>query len=471
LIGRNGAGKSTLVSLLTGLQRPDEGEVEISGVPASAGAPDLACVYQHSRLVPALTVAENVMMGHYPHRHKSVIDWDAVRSLARGPLEDWGMGHLADALVEDLDPVQAKVVEICRALSQRPGVLLLDEPTAGLDKQDAERLFGFVDQLRTRNVTLVYVSHHLDEIYQLCDSATVLRDARHVLTSNLSELPKEALIQAMVGDGAPSGVSVSKADLVQDEVAKASVETSVGLSIDGLIVDGTLEPFDLLVRQGECVGIAGLEGSGKTEVGAVLAGIRRPDGGQVFVRQRKVRLGDVPAALAAGISYVPPDRRTQGIVPLMSVSENTTMTATRGLSRTVIPCILAILLRRDLERVYRKLAGEWQIVASSPQQAIGELSGGNQQKCVMARGFATEPAVLVMQNPTAGIDVASKASIMATLDQMLSRGAAGIVISEDFEDFSLCSRVLVLVRGQVRSVLEGAWTEGDLVSAMQGVEQ
>lgn len=471
LVGRNGAGKSTLVSLLTGLERPDRGELTISGVPASAGAADLACVYQHSRLVPALTVAENVMMGHYPRRRGALIDWSAVRLMAKGPLDDWGLGHLLDALVEDLDPVQAKVVEICRSLSQRPAVLLLDEPTAGLDKQDAERLFGFVDMLRARSVTLIYVSHHLDEIYRLCDSATVLRDARHVVTSNLAQFPKEAVVKAMVGDEAPVGVSMSSPDLIQEEVTKTPDQTSVGLAVDSLIVDGRLESFDLVVRQGECVGIAGLEGSGKTEIGAILAGIRRPDGGRVIVREREVKLGDVPAALSAGISYVPPDRHAEGIIPLMSVSENTTMTATRRLTRTVIPFVFRVLLRRDLDRVYRRLAGQWEIVAASADQPIGELSGGNQQKCVMARGFATEPAVLVMQNPTAGIDVAAKAFIMTTLDQMLNRGTAGVVISEDFEDFSLCSRVLILIKGRVQSVLEGAWTEGDLVSAMQGVEQ
>jgi simple sugar transport system ATP-binding protein len=370
--------------------------------------------------------------------------------------------------------VQAKVVEICRALTQRPRVLLLDEPTAGLDRDDAERLFAVVDRLKAQGVTLLYVSHHLEEIYRLCDSATVLRDARHVVTARLEDLPMDALVTAMVGDDAPPELTAHApgSDTPAAAVAAIAAEGApVRLQLRGLTVAGEVDDFSLEVRRGECVGIAGIEGSGKGAIGAVLAGLRRGSAGSVTVDGRPVPAGDVRRALAAGIAYVPPDRHAQGLVPLLSVSENATMTATRALVRRLAPGLPTLLRRRDRDRAYQHLAGQWEIVASSPEQPSGELSGGNQQKCVMARGLATDPAVIVLHNPTAGIDVAAKASIMRTLEQIFSRGACGVVISEDSDDFALCSRILVVFDGRLVATLDADWSEGDLVSAMQGAEQ
>jgi simple sugar transport system ATP-binding protein len=474
LIGRNGAGKSTLVSLLTGIQRPDAGTVTIAGGPANTGTSAVACVYQHSRLVPALTVAENMKLGDYPRRAARTIDWGRVRSESEEQLAAWGLSHLAPALVEDLDPVQRKVVEICRALSHDPEVLLLDEPTAGLDRDDAERLFAVVDRLKERGVTLVYVSHHLEEVYRLCDSATVLRDARHVVTATLDELPMRALVTAMVGEDAPPELTAHAdgVEAVQSPRMRgtAAPDAPTRLRIAGLSVPNRVHDFDLDVRRGECIGIAGLEGSGKGEIGAVLAGLLKPSAGSVSVDDRRVRFGDVRAALDAGIAYVPPDRHARGMVLDLSVTENATMTATRRLARRPIPGFLSILRARDRERVFQQLADQWQIVAASPQQLIRELSGGNQQKCVMARGLATDPVVLVLHNPTAGIDVAAKASIMETLGQILAGGACCVVISEDPDDFALCARILVVVKGRLTASLETDWSEGDLVSAMQGAD-
>lgn len=473
LLGRNGAGKSTLVSLLTGIQRPDRGTIRIAGRAATTGASAIACVYQHSRLVPALTVAENVMLGHYPRRRGGAIDWGRVRHEAERHLAAWDLAPLAGLLVEQLDPVQAKVVEICRALTQSPSVLLLDEPTAGLDRDDAERLFAVVDRLKAQGVTLVYVSHHLEEIYRLCDSATVLRDARHVVTAPLGELPMQALVAAMVGADAPPQLTAHATAESSAPVAPAAVgeDAPVRLRARGLSVPDRVDRFDLEVRRGECVGIAGIEGSGKGEIGAVLAGLLRPAAGDVAVDGRPVGLGDVRTSLRAGIAYVPPDRHAQGLVAELSVSENATMTAARRLARRPLPGLPGLLLPSDRDRVYQGLAREWEILAASPQQAIGELSGGNQQKCVMARGLATDPAVIVLHNPTAGIDVAAKASIMGTLAGIFASGACGVVISEDPDDFALCSRILVVFQGRQIAALDADWTEGELVSAMQGAEQ
>jgi simple sugar transport system ATP-binding protein len=479
LVGRNGAGKSTLVSLLTGLHRPDSGTLTINGESA-ADADAVACVYQRSRMVPALTVAENVVLGDYPRGVGGLISWRGVRAQAEAHLRSWGLADLADTPVERLDAVQAKVVEICRALKQQPSVLLLDEPTAGLDKRDAERLFTVIDQLKAQGVTLIYVSHHLEEIYRLCDTATVLRDARHIVTADLSELPMRALVDAMVGDEAPAEVRAHVPDEAQSgapTTATAAVrrrvaaDAPVRLQVSGVSVAGLLQDFELAVRRGECVGVAGLDGSGKAEVGTVLAGLLAPDAGEVAVDGRRIGLGDVRTALRAGIAYVPEDRHARGMVPQLDISENATMTATRSILRRPLRRGPGVLLTRDRDRAYRELAGHWEIVASGPRQLIAELSGGNQQKCVMARALGTDPSVLVMHNPTAGIDVAAKASIMRTLDGIFAAGACGVVISEDPDDFALCSRILVVVKGRVATCLGTDWTEGDLVSAMQGADQ
>ncbi|MCW2992937.1 MAG: transporter ATP-binding protein, partial [Conexibacter sp.] len=464
LVGRNGAGKSTLVSLLTGVERADGGRVAIDG--------DVACVYQRSRLVPAMTAAENVLLTQYPRRAGGMVDWPTLRAIAGERLAAWGLGAEADTPVERLDPVAQKVVEICRALAQEPSVLLLDEPTAGLDKRDAERLFAVVEALKREHVTLVYVSHHLDEVYRLCDSATVLRDGRHVVTAPLTELPLRGLVAAMVGEDAESGVAAHAGAGADPRPSTRRVRggattpgAGVLLDAQGLHVGSRVHGVDLAVAAGECVGLAGIDGSGKAEVGAVLGGLLAPTAGTVLLAGQAMALGDVRAALRAGVGYVPEDRHARGMVPLLSVAENATMTSARGLVRRGI--------LRDGDRVdaYERLAEEWEIIASSPQQPIGELSGGNQQKCVMARALATDPRVLILQNPTAGVDVAAKASIMTSLEERLERGSGVLVVSEDPDDFALCARILVIVKGRITARLDSNWTEGDLVSAMQGAEQ
>ncbi|MBL8575580.1 MAG: sugar ABC transporter ATP-binding protein [Mesorhizobium sp.] len=459
LIGRNGAGKSTLVSLLTGMLSPTSGEILIGGRSVQ-DASSVSCVYQHSRLVPQMTVAENIVISQYP-RHGGRIAWGEVNRIARAVLEPWNLAYLADKRVEDIAPVQKKVVEICRALAEKPSVLMLDEPTAGLDRHDAEQLFEFIDKLKKEKVTLIYVSHHLDEIYRFCGSVTVLRDSRVVVTSPLSELPKHELIAAMMGE--TEQVIATKRIDAHD----AKKSTPVGLSVQNLKVGNVVKDFSLEVRRGECVGIAGLDGSGKAEIGAAIAGLILPDGGSIAVGGKSHKLGGVPAAITAGIGYVPENRNLQGMVLALSVAENSTMTALRQLSRPVVPGLMNILLPSTLRREYGKLARQWSIRASGPEQLISELSGGNQQKCVMARALATKPSVLILQNPTAGVDVAAKASIMRSLDEILNQGASIVVISEDADDFALASRIVVVNHGRIGSELGSQWTDRELVAAMQ----
>ncbi len=462
LLGRNGAGKSTLVSLLTGIDTADEGEIRIAGTVAAGQDERIGCVYQRSSLIPALTAAENVLLRDYPRGRAGLIDWGALRRRARAELDAWDIGALANTPVSALDPVHRKAVEICRALVVEPEVLILDEPTAGLDKRDAERLFALLGRLRERGVTLIYISHHLDEVYRVCDSVTVMRDARHVVTSDLEAMPMDALVAAMVGPEAPATAAERARDV--------SVSDELLVTARGVGVPGEVGPVDLEIRRHECLGIAGLEGSGKADLARALAGLL-PRTGTLTVAGRAVAAGSVPGALDAGVGFVPEDRHFDGLVPGLDVSENSTMTAVSRIARRIAAGLPRITLRRGRDDVYRRLAETWQIKASSPRQSIAELSGGNQQKCVMARALATEPQLLVLVNPTAGIDVSAKASIVATLGTVLDEGAAVLVVSEDPDDFVLCDRVLVMFKGRISTELRSGWDEKELVSAMQGAEQ
>jgi simple sugar transport system ATP-binding protein len=460
LLGRNGAGKSTLVSLLTGIDTPDEGELRIAGERLDGRDERIGCVYQRSSLIPALTAAENVLLQAYPRR-TGAIDWPRLRRTAREHLDAWGIGALAERPVEQLDPVHRKVVEICRALVAEPEVLILDEPTAGLDHRDAERLFAVLDRLRARGVTIIYISHHLDEIYRVCDSATVLRDARHVVTSPLSELSMERLVAAMVGDEPPAKAA--------ERARERAGGGRVTLSVREVTVGERVGPVSFELRAGECLGIAGLEGSGKADFARSLAGLL-PRAGEVVLDGRAVRAGSVPAALAAGIGFVPEDRHVDGLVPQLDVSENATMTVAPRLGRRLLGVLPRVVRRARRDDIYDALAREWRIVASGPRQSIAELSGGNQQKCVMARALATDPELLVLVNPTAGVDVSAKASIVGSLGQILDRGASVLVVSEDPDDFVLCDRILVMFKGRIYTELQAGFNEADLVSAMQGAE-
>ncbi|SHK09205.1 monosaccharide ABC transporter ATP-binding protein, CUT2 family [Pseudonocardia thermophila] len=457
LLGRNGAGKSTLVSLITGIARPDTGELRIVGEPLHGQDDRIGCVYQRSSLIPAFTAAENVLIKHYPRRRGGLIHWRELRERARGLLDEWTIGDLADEPVERLQPMHKKIVEICRALVSDPEVLILDEPTAGLDKSDTARLFALLERLRERGTTVLYISHHLEDVFRVCDSVTVLRDARHVLTAGIGDVTMAQLVEAIVGEQPPSAVT---------RPPRAS-EAPVVLSVRDVRVDDRVGPVDLELRAGECIGIAGLEGCGKATLARALVGLE-PRSGEVVVDGREVEPGDVPEALRAGIGYVPEDRHVDGMVSVLDVSENSTMALAPRIGRRPLGFLPRLSRRADLDRAYAELARQWRIVASSPRQLISELSGGNQQKCVMARAFATDPRLLVLVNPTAGVDVSAKASILASLSSALDRGAGVLVFSEDADDFALCDRILIMIRGSVVAVLDEEWTEADLVAAMQG---
>jgi simple sugar transport system ATP-binding protein len=461
LLGRNGAGKSTLIAIITGLLHPDSGSVAFGSGTQRHAADAVACVYQRSTLVPGLTAAENILLGAYPTR-MGLVDWAEVDRRARSLLSEWDCEWLADELVETLDPVHKKIVEICRALGGGADILLLDEPTAGLDSEATERLFEHIASLRRRGVTVVYVSHYLEEVFQVCDSVTVLRDGRNVMTASLGGLTVSDLVDAMVGEFdelAEPGTPPETWTTADDVEKRPTV-----LRVEGLSAGPLLERFDVEIAEGECVGLVGLEGSGIVEVAESLAGVRVPGAGSVWVDGKAVALGEVSRSIRHGIGFLPEDRQASGFVPGMGNEENATMTILDRIRNR-----LRLIHTGRRRAIYNDLARAWNIKAASAEQFTEELSGGNQQKVALARAFAGKPRVLVLVNPTHGVDVAAKASIFESIAaSVVSEHRAALIVSTDDTEFETCSRLLVMFRGRVVAELTPPWSETILAAAVQG---
>ena len=483
LVGRNGAGKSTLVSILSGIVGPDAGAVSFDGQPApslgdvTAWRGRIATVFQHSMVVPGLTVAENVFLGRQPRRRGvpnslGIVDWRRMREQARKIMADWGFDVSADAPCASLTVEQRQVVEITRALAAGTRCLLLDEPTAALERGAALRLFERIRQLREAGVAIMYISHHLEEVFEICTDVAVLRDGELVLTAPMTEVSKDDLVTAMVGekkkDHYPERTQVTApapglappgsrgrpgpADLVVSSVTTAST---------GVFLAGV----SLTVRGGERVGITGLRGSGATTLARIVAGAAAPDGGEVRFGGHLLRPGDRAAALRAGIGYIPEDRQAEGFVPLLGAAENIAMTITDRIARAGF-----VAPGRREERA-APLARRLSLVSAGLGQPVRELSGGNQQKVTVARALASDPALIVAITPTRGVDVASKELLLAELDRITSEtGASLLLASDELDDLAICDRVLVLVRGEIfTEFTEPPFDREALIAATEGL--
>jgi simple sugar transport system ATP-binding protein len=459
LVGRNGAGKSTLVSILTGLQRPDAGEVRFGGEPAppladrDAWRRRVACVYQKSTIIPTLTVAENLYLNRQTDR--GPIRWRALRDRARTLLDQYGVAVDAAALAGDLGVEQRQLVEIARALSFGARFIILDEPTAQLDGPAIERLFERMRGLREQGVTMMFISHHLEEVYEICQSVTVFRDARHILTRRVAELPHDELVAAMTGETSVAYRSRSRT---------ADAAAPVVLAADGLTLDGRCRDVGLAVRSGEVVGLAGSGSSGKVGVAETLVGLHKADSGTVTVRGTRLRPGDVAAALRAGLGFVPQDRHHQGFVPLLSIAENATMPIAHRLGR------FGTISAGRRRAVAAGMIQDLDIKTTGPEQPVGDLSGGNAQKVVLARALADDPAALVVINPTAGVDVKAKQALLGAVEDAAARGAGVLLVSDELADLRICDRVLVMFHGRVVKEMPRGWTDHELVAVMEGVD-
>ena len=463
LVGRNGAGKSTLVGVLTGILAPDAGRVRFAGQDAPGLAERrrwrdrVACVYQKSTLVPTLTVAENLLLNAQPTGGLGWIRWPAARREAERVLGDWGMELDVEQECARLSVEQRQIVEIARALIQGTRFIILDEPTAELEGREVRRLFDRIIHLQAAGVTFLYISHYLEEIYEVCRSVTVLRDGRVVAEAPLEEMPKGRVVAAMVGDQARVAGEPRRAE------ARIAATPRPALELRDLHLDAVVSGVSLQVAAGECVGLAGLAGSGKSAIGDAIAGLLRPSAGAIHVAGSDLRGGDVVNAQRRGVGYVPRDRHARGIIPLLSVAENMTMTIIERLGRAGF-----ILPSRQAEAA-RHMVRSLQIVAASTEQPIGELSGGNQQKAVLARALASDPKVLVLLYPTQGVDIASKDALFAIVERARAGGAGVLIISDELDELSVCDRVLVIFKGRLTAEFAAGWESEALVAAIEGI--
>ncbi|WP_367319468.1 sugar ABC transporter ATP-binding protein [Streptomyces sp. HUAS ZL42] len=461
LVGRNGAGKSTLVSVLTGLQAADEGTVTFGGSPAprladrDAWRQRVACVYQKSTIIPTLTVAENLFLNRHDHGRARLISWQGVRRRAQDLLSTWSVDVDPQTPAGDLSVEQRQFVEIARALSFGARFIILDEPTAQLDGAAINRLFDRIRDLQRQGVTFLFISHHLQEIYEICDMVTVFRDARHILTAPVAGLPRTELVAAMTGEAA--------AARREERAGTLDAGATAALRVRGLSGDA-YEDVTFQVGAGEIVGLAGAAGSGRTEVAETVVGLRAAAGGEVEIAGRRPRPGSVPAALAAGAGFVPQDRHHQGFVPDMSIADNATLSVPRRIGSN------GFLSRGRRDRLAQGLIENLAIKTPGPDLPVSALSGGNQQKVVMARALADDPRLLVLINPTAGVDVRSKEFLLGKVEETADTGTGVLIASDELDDLRMCDRVLVMFQGRVTSEIARGWHDHDLVAAMEGVD-
>jgi rhamnose transport system ATP-binding protein len=440
LLGENGAGKSTLIKIVSGVFPPDRGEVIVDGKPVSLTRPDdarragIATIYQELLLFPELTVAENIFMGHAPRKGLGRLDWRAMRDKTRALLASLEIHDLqADRVVGSLSVGNRQRVEILRALSQDARILIMDEPTAALTEYDVARLFDIVRKLRARGVAVIYISHKLDEIFAIADRVTVLRDGAHVATRRVAETDAASLVHSMVGRK------------IESLFPKIIVPIGAPvLEVRDLERRPLTKKVSLTVRAGEIVGLAGLVGSGRSELAQTIFGVTPAEGGDIRIAGAPVAIASPAQARRLGIAYVPEDRGTQGLVRAMTVRENFSLAALGKVA-------FGGFIDRAAER---RLAGDgvkrFAVKASSLEQVAGKLSGGNQQKIVLGKWLANQPKLLILDEPTRGIDVGAKAEIHRLMGELAAQGLAILMISSELpEVLGMSDRVLVMREGRI----------------------
>ncbi len=445
LVGENGAGKSTLMKVIAGSFDDYTGEIRLGGQPAALESPSaakaagIAMIYQELSLAPPLSVAENILAGRLP-THRGLLDRTAMRREARRDLAMVGLEGL-DPLtpVEALSQHEAQLVEIAKALSGRPSILVMDEPTSTLSRQEVSRLFEIIGRLRERGIAIVYISHHLSEVFEVADRVTVMRDGRKVGTCAVGEVTKKQLVEMMVG-GAVS-------DLYAERTRGPG---RVRLRVERLTRRGFFHDCSLVVREAEILGIGGLSGAGRSELARSLCGIDPRGAGRVRLDGREVTPEAYPEALRAGLAYLTEDRATQGLALRLSAAEN--------LLAAVIPrhCRLGLYRPGPGAALLRDQFDRLQIVPNEPKREMATFSGGNQQKTLLAKWLASDPEVLVLDEPTRGVDVGAKAIIHRAIAEAADRGMGVILISSDLPELvGLSDRVLIMREGHLIGEMAG----------------
>ena len=459
LVGENGAGKSTLLKILAGVYQPDEGEISVAGEVVEISDPqdsqrlNIAMIHQELNLAEHLSVAENVFVGREPRTRLGFVDFRRMNQETRKLFEE--SLHTADidprVEVRRLSIAQKQLVEIARALSLKADVIVMDEPTSSLSESEVKVLLELVCRLRDNGLAVVYVSHRLEEIFEVGDRVTVLRDGRLVGVQSTEEITPDEIVRMMVG---------RKLEDLYGE-AEETQSSEAGLEVRDLVLPGASEVISFRVRAGEIVGLSGLMGAGRTELARAVFGADPVDGGTVLVEGEEVVPGSPRRAIEAGIGYVPEDRKLQGLFLGMSVRENVTAASSQHVGRS------GFIRFREDRRLAEEAREQFKIRTASVEQSVRDLSGGNQQKVVLAKWLAVGPKVLILDEPTRGVDVGGKAEIYGLIRQMARRGMSLIVISSELpEVLGISDRVLVMRQGMLVGELSGSEANEEKVMAL-----
>jgi rhamnose transport system ATP-binding protein len=440
LLGENGAGKSTLIKIVSGVHKPDTGEILVDGQrvlfnnPREAQAKGVATIYQELILYPELTVAENIFMGHMPRGPFGIVNWGEMRKQAREVLHSLEIYDMdVNSKVGAMSIGKRQRVEIAKALSQNARILIMDEPTAALTESDVQRLFGIVRLLRERGVSIIYISHRLEEVFMLADRVTVLRDGQYVGTKPVKDTNEGELISMMVG---------RTIDNLFPKLP-AKIGKTV-LKADNLWYKPTTRGVSVELREGEIVGLAGLVGSGRTELAHVLFGVTPAQSGTITLDGKTVQIKNPGQAMKLGIAYVPEDRGNQGLIKQMRIRENVSLAVLRSMVKG------GMIDNHAEHNLARSSIEQLSIRTPSAEQIVNKLSGGNQQKVVVSKWLASKPKLFIVDEPTRGVDVGAKAEIHRLISELAQQGLAILMISSELpEIMGMSDRILVMREGQI----------------------
>lgn len=455
LLGENGAGKSTLVKILAGVHRPDAGELRMFGLPcqfqnpADAIKSGIAVIYQEPTLFADLSIAENIYMDRQPVNHFGFIRHQEMRQSVQKLLDSLGVSLKAEQLVRGLSIADQQVVEIAKALSLNAKVLIMDEPTAALSKAEVERLFVITDRLRESGVAVLFITHRLEEVFRLTQRITIMRDGEAVHFAMTSEMNTDSIVAKMVGRDLES--FYPKAHTVPGDVA---------LSVKNLTRKGVFKNISFEVRRGEIVALAGLVGAGRSEVVRAVFGIDEADSGEVYIGGERMPLGRPATAVRYGLALVPEDRRAQGLALELPIARNASLTVLDRLSRH------GFITSRSEHELAEYWGKKLRLKAHSTSVPVGTLSGGNQQKVVLGKWLATDPHVLIIDEPTRGIDVGAKTEVYQTIADLVEQGMAVLMISSELpEVLGLADRVLVMHEGRITANIPHAEANEEVIMA------
>jgi len=467
LMGENGAGKSTFIKIITGVHKPDEGDIYLNGVkikidnPKDAQKLGIAAIYQHVTCYPDLSVTENIFIGHekIEKRTKRIL-WDSMHKEAKRLLDDLGANFDPKVRMGTLSVAQQQIVEIAKAISMDAKIIIMDEPTASLTKRESEELYRITEQLWSKGTSIIFISHRLEDVYRLASRVTVLRDSMYVGTWDIGRISKDELIVEMVGR--------------EINQLYPKMETEKGnelLKVEGLGKLGYFADISFALHEGEIIGLTGLVGAGRTDVCQAIVGIAPYDNGKIYVKNREVKIDNPPTAFELGIGYLPEDRQKQGLVMQWGIGQNITLPILDKLTKN------GWLNAENEYEIAKLLSEKVNVKANSIFDLVSSLSGGNQQKVIIAKLLAADLKILILDEPTKGVDVGAKAAIHEIMTQLASRGYGIIMITSEMpEVLGMSDKIIVMREGRITAVfngseatqeliLEAAITKKDLISA------